>query len=132
MLIRETLEGLYFRLAAKHVDDDTVKKLNAILDEFDENALERNFNRSPEAIQRFHTMIQNLSKSPRLTRIIQSLYDLTHMVRLQYFSNPENVRQSLKFHRELLEALEKRDGDLAEKVRKNILRSTYKSLIELA
>jgi DNA-binding GntR family transcriptional regulator len=59
------------------------------------------------------------------------MYDVMHMLRLQYFSNPERVRGSLKAHRELINALEKKDGELAEKIRKETLRSTYKSLIEM-
>ncbi len=131
MTIRETLEGLCARLAAEHADDKAIKKLKAILDEFDERNLERNFSHYPEALKRFHTIIYNLSKSPRLIRIIKSMYDLTHTFRLLYFNNPERVRGSLRTHRELINALEKKDGELAEIGRKNAIRFAYESLLEM-
>lgn len=132
MTIRETLEGLCVRLAAEHADNKAIKKLKAILDEFDESNLERNFSHYPEALKRFHTIIYSLSKSPRLIRIIKSMYDLTHTFRLLYFNNPERVRRSLRAHRELISALEKKDGELAEIGRKNAICFAYESLLEMA
>jgi DNA-binding GntR family transcriptional regulator len=132
LMIRETLEGLSFRLAIPNINDKEVKKLKALLDEFDENDLEKSYTRYPEAHLKFHTILHLLSKKPRLIRIIQGMFDLIHMVRLQYFSNIENVRRSLKFHRELIDALEKKDAELAVTIRKNMLRATYETLLELA
>jgi DNA-binding GntR family transcriptional regulator len=132
LMIRETLEGLSFRLAIPNINDKEIKKLKALLDEFDENDLEKSYTRYPESHLKFHTLLHQLSKSPRLIRIIQSMFDLINMVRLQYFSNIENVRHSLKFHKELIDALEKKDAELAVNIRKNMLRATYETLLELA
>ena len=118
-------------LVVENINEKVIQRLKGILDEFEEDNLEKNFTKYPEALQRFYTPIHNLSKSPRLIRIIQSMYDLTHVFRLLYFINPENVRCSLKFHRELINAFEKRDGELAEKLRKKMLQSSYEYLLEV-
>jgi len=130
MIIRETLEGLCVRLAAKHVNYKTINKLKSILDDFEKNYLESDISRYPEALQKFHTIIYSMSKSPRLIRIIQSIYDLTRLFRLQYFNNPERVKRSLKVHRELIDALETGEGELAEKIRKEAIRFAYESLMK--
>jgi len=130
MLIREALEGLCIRLAAKNVTAKVIQKLKSMVDEFDEKDLDENLSRYPEADLKFHKLIYDLSKSPRLIRLIQNYFYLTHMLRLQYFRNPERVRLSLKGHRELISALEKRDGELAEKVLKKIMRSVCDYLTE--
>jgi len=131
MLIRETLEGLCVRLAVENINEKVIQRLNAILNQFEEKYLEKDFSRYPEAHLKFHNLLHNTSKSQRLIRIIQSMYDLINMVRLQYFSNPDNIKRSLRFHKELVDALEKRDGELAEKIRTDMLRSTYQYLLEL-
>jgi DNA-binding GntR family transcriptional regulator len=130
MIIRETLEGLCIRLATANINDKMIQKLKAILNNFDENNLEKDFSRYPEAHKNFHALIYQTSKSPRLIRIIQSMYDLTHMLRLQYFSSSERVQRSLKAHRELVNALEKKDVGLAEDLRKKMVRSASETLLE--
>lgn len=132
MLIREATEGLCIRLAARNVTTKVIKKLKSIVDEFDENELDRDLSRYPEADLRFHKIIYDLSNSTRLIRLIENYFYLTHMLRLQYFRNPERVKLSLKGHRELIGALEKRDGELAEKILKKILRSVCNYLTENA
>lgn len=130
MIIRETLEGLCVRLAAKHVNHKTINNLKSILDDFENNFLESDISRYPEALKKFHTSLYSMSKSPRLIRIIQSIYDLTRLFRLQYFNNSERVKRSLRTHRELIDALERGDGELAEKTLKEAIQFAYESLMK--
>lgn len=132
MLIREALEGVCVRLSAKHANERVIRSLKAIFDEFEAKDLEKDFSRYSHAHQKFHALIHQTSKSPRLIRILQSMYDLTHMLRVQYFSNPERVKMSLQTHRDLIDALQKKDGELAEKIRRHAIRSAYESLIKNA
>lgn len=69
-------------ISYKNVNDTVIQKLKDILDDFDENNLERNFPCYPEAHKNFHGLPYATSKRPRLIRINQSIYDLTHMLRL--------------------------------------------------
>jgi DNA-binding GntR family transcriptional regulator len=58
--------------------------------------------------------------------------DLTNIFRAFYFSDAERVRHSIRLHREMIEALERKDVDLAEKMRKDMVRSAYAYLLETA
>ena len=132
MMIREALEGLCIRLATVHVNDKIMKRLKGLLDDMESKYSKNDFSGFLNGHYEFHALIHTAARSPRLMRMIQSMYDLINLVRVQYFSNPQNVRRSLAFHRELLGAMKKRDADLAEKIRKDMLRSAYQSLLELA
>lgn len=132
MVIREALEGLCIRLAIKNINDTTIKKLRAILDDFETKYLEKDFTRYSDTVLKFYALIYDTAKNPRLIRIIQSMLDLTRMFRLLYYNNPERVKHSLSIHREFIEVLEKRDEELAEKIRKSMIRSAYGYLIESA
>jgi len=130
MLIRETLEGLCARLAAKNVDARAIKRLEGVLDTFEEKDLAENISSYPEVYETFHRLVYDLTKSPRLTRIVQSVRDLSHMLRVQYFRTPERVARSLATHRRLLEALKKGDAELAETTCKRMTRSGFETLLK--
>jgi DNA-binding GntR family transcriptional regulator len=131
MVIRETLEGLCIRLAVSNINDKIIKKLRAILDDFEKKDLEKDFHHYPEAMRKFYNLIYNTAKNPKLIRIIQSLYDLTNMFRVFYFNNPGRVNHSIEVHRKFIDVLEKRDEELAEKIRKEMVRSAYEYLLEV-
>jgi len=132
MVIREALEGLCIRLAIKNINNTTIKKLRTILDDFETKYLEKDFTRYSDTVLKFYALIYDTAKNPRLISIIQSMLDLTRMFRLLYYNNPERVKHSLIIHREFIEVLEKRDEELAEKIRKSMIRSAYGYLIESA
>jgi DNA-binding GntR family transcriptional regulator len=132
MVIREALEGLCIRLTIANITDKIIKRLKAILDDFETKYLDKDLTRYPETMLKFYTLIYDTAKNQRLIQIIKSMYDLTNMFRLLYFSNPERVSHSLKVHREFIDVLEKRDEELAEKIRKDMIRSAYEYLIETA
>jgi DNA-binding GntR family transcriptional regulator len=131
MVIRETLEGLCIRLAIKNITDTTIKKLKTILNEFETKYLENDFTRYSDTMQKFYAVIYETAKNQRLIRIIQTMLDLTRMFRILYYNNLERVKHSLKVHREFIEVIERRDEELAEKIRKEMVRSAYEYLLEM-
>jgi len=131
MLIREALEGLCIRLAAANMNNEVIEKLKALLDDFETNYLEKDIYRYTETNLKFYDLIYKTAKSPWLIRIIQSTRDLTQLLRLMLLKDPERVRYSLKAHRDLIEAFEKRDVRLAERIRRDMLRTGYESYIRM-
>jgi len=131
MLIREALEGLCIRLAAANINNRVIEKLKALLDDFETNYLEKEIYYYTQTNLEFYDLIYKTAKSPWLIRIIQSTRDLTQMLRLILLKDPERVRYSLKAHRDLIEAFEKRDVGLAERIRKDMLRTGYQSYMKM-
>jgi DNA-binding GntR family transcriptional regulator len=122
MTVREVLEGLAVRLASKNMTEKIIQKLRGVLAEFEGDGLAINVHRYPEAHQTFQGIMHRASNSPRLVRVLQSMYDLTYMISLEYFSDPQRVRRSVSENKRLLDALEKGEVDLAEEIRKQLVR----------
>ncbi|GAF76405.1 unnamed protein product [marine sediment metagenome] len=125
MIIRENLEGLCMRLAAERMNDKVIQKLEALLDDFEDKDFEKDFHSYIDTNVRFYNIIYKTARSPRLVNLILSMKDLTQMIRLKYLGDIENVKFSLKAHRDLIEALKKKHPKLAEGIRKKMLRYGY-------
>jgi len=132
MAIREVLEALCIRLAAINLTKGEIQKMKAIFEDFEVRELEKEFSYYSDALQEFYSVLYSSTKNKRLVRFIQSMNDLTNVFRAFYFSEAERVRHSIKLHRELIEALERKDVDLAEKMRRDMVRSAYAYLLETA
>ena len=130
MMIREALEVLSIRLAIKNVDKKMIKRLRAILNQFSEDNLENTFLKYVEAQQKYQSLLYGLSRSPRLIRMIESIHDLTHMLRVQYLNHPERVKRSLVLHRKLVDALEKGNADLAVTIHKKTMEAAYNYFLD--
>jgi DNA-binding GntR family transcriptional regulator len=130
MMIREALEGLCIRLAVKNMNEKLVRKLRTLLDEFEEEDLSNDLLRYAEVHQKFHALIHESSRSPRLIQMIRSIYDLTHLLRLQYLKDSEKARRSLELHRKLVDAFERRDVDSAVSIHSMALQSAYKFFLD--
>jgi DNA-binding GntR family transcriptional regulator len=123
---------LCIRLAAANLTNGKIQKMKAIFDDFEARDLGKDFPYYSDALQKFYALLYNSTKNQRLVRFIQSMNDLANVFRAFYFSEAERVRHSIKLHRELIEALERKDADLAEKMRKDMVRSAYAYLLETA
>jgi DNA-binding GntR family transcriptional regulator len=129
MTIREVLEGLAIRVAAKNITSKMFEKLRNILAEFDEEHVAENFLKYQDAHNAFYALIYHASKSPRLVRFLQSISDLSYIIAIQYFRTPERVSHSVKENNRMLDALEKGDVDLAESIRKQLVCSAKDTLM---
>lgn len=127
--VREALEGLATRLAAKHITDQqiealrkTVEKQAACLEKPDTEGYAM-------ATIKFHNMIVDAAGNKTLQRILGAVYAQMEALRLRTLYLPKRLRQSFSEHQRIFEALLKRDPDLCEKVaRKHIETTTADAL----
>jgi DNA-binding GntR family transcriptional regulator len=130
MLIREALEGLAIRIAAPNLTDKTIKKLRGILAELEELRAVENYLQYQKIHDSFYALIYGAAKSPRLARLIWSMYDQLRGLLSDYFRTPERVSKSMEGKLKLLDALEKGDLNLAESIRKDLVRATSTFLMK--
>lgn len=116
LYIREVLEGLAARLAAENISIPTLNKLRQCMEVFVGGDLAEHMVDYSKANVKFHRMIVEASRSKRLIHLINNLYDQMDIVRLRTIYIPGRAEKSLIEHLEILKALEKRDGLLAEKL----------------
>jgi DNA-binding GntR family transcriptional regulator len=129
MVIREVLEGLCIRLAMANITDEIIERLQHLLENFEAKYLEKDYPRYSETMLKFYALIYDTARNPRLIRMIESISDVTRTFRVLYFSSPERVKSSLKFHKDFVKILERRDVELAEQIRKGMIRSSYEYLM---
>jgi len=114
--IREALEGLAARLAARHATPEIIQKMKNCFAGFSAKNVEKSIKDYAQQNVRFHHFIIQASRNRRLIGIIRNLYDQMDMVRLQTIVLPGRARKSLAEHREIIRLIEKRSGELAEKL----------------
>jgi len=114
--VRGSLEGLAARLAAERCDDAELADIADLLERqraFGKSNDDTDYSQGIEQDD-FHYRIAMASGSSRLQRLLcGDLYSLIRMCRYKTWSIP-GQRKSHQDHERILEAIQDRDGDLAE------------------
>ena len=115
--VRSSLEGLACRLAAQNMTDDEIAQVKALLD----NHLSTQRVRQGESYYQeagdldFHYRIIKGSKNGHLINLLcNELYQLVRMYRVQMGMNGPRVSKAFDEHLAIINAIEARDGELAE------------------
>ncbi|MBD9484141.1 GntR family transcriptional regulator [Pseudomonas sp. PDM14] len=115
--IRESLEGMACRLAAKRMTQAEIDDLRRVLDLHERDAA---FQAGVGYYQQegdfdFHYRIIQGSRNKTLSQMLcGDLYQLVRMYRLQFSATPNRPRHAFNEHHRILDAISERDGELAE------------------
>ena len=115
--IREALEGMAARLAARNMTDKEISELRALLDAHEQGIAE---SEGKEYFQRegdfdFHYRVIQGARNRRLIDLLcGELYHLIRMYRYRASQAVARPPQALAEHRHILRAIEQRDEELAE------------------
>ena len=130
-LVREALEGMAARLAAKHITEDEVAAIQTLLNEHEE-AVQRSEGREyfqQEGDLDFHYRIVQASGNEKLISLLcGELYHLVRMYRYQSSRSVSRPERALEEHRRVLGAIADRDGELAEILMRRHLAGARKSI----
>ncbi len=115
--VREALEGMASRLAAQHMEQAEIDDLRNLLDRHEESILQLDglayFQK--EGDLDFHYRIVKGSKNAKMLELLGSdLYHLVRMYRYQFSVSSSRPKRALKEHRQIVDAIEARDPELAE------------------
>lgn len=125
-LTREALEGMSARLAAERMSDTQLKDLRALLES---HAHQPELASGEAYVQRsldddFHFSIIHGARCERLERLLMDeIYYQLRIHRRKSSTQPGRAQAALKEHRQIVEALEKRDADRAETAMRTHLRN---------
>jgi DNA-binding GntR family transcriptional regulator len=116
--LREVLEGLAARLAAKNLSKSEIHELRNIVEKIEcgNNENEMDLKQYIEQDERFHVIILEASNHQMLQQSIANIFDLSHMFKLKSATLPGRQKESSEEHKKILAALEKRDSQKAEAV----------------
>jgi len=128
--VREALEGMTCRLAAKNMTDIEIEELSSLLGEH-EAEVQRNggseYLKQEEDLD-FHFRIAQGSKNELLrTALCEDHYQLMRLYRYKFSNRRGRPSKALTEHRIILEAIRERDGELAEILMRRHIRNARKS-----
>ncbi|MBD3608982.1 MAG: GntR family transcriptional regulator [Gammaproteobacteria bacterium] len=115
--VRESLEGMSARLAARSMSKEKIEELRALLDQHEQKIAEadgKNYFQS-EGDFDFHYRVAQASNNEWLIQhLFGELYQLVRMCRYQTAKRPRRPVTALMEHRQILEAIARHDEELAE------------------
>lgn len=113
--VRALIEKAAAKLVIKNIRPTEIKKLKKIAQET-EHHLRQRTERMIEKDGEFHRAIFKTCRNQVLYDIIDSLRTKAYMVGYNAWSIPDRIEQSIKEHKEILRAIERRDQRALEKL----------------
>ena len=112
--MRIRLEGLAAREAAECAGEEQLKEMRQVLD-LQEFYVEKNDPENQEVFDsQFHEMIYEFSGKRILKDVLKKLHHRIKRFRQLSVTDMERSRKAVKEHREILQAIEEKNGELAE------------------
>ncbi|WP_322045962.1 GntR family transcriptional regulator [Paraburkholderia sp. J67] len=110
------LESMAARLATLHASDEEIARLRHMFDAFRDSTPAEHIAEYSDANIAFHQAIVELSKSQIILDTIKNIFVHVRAIRRMTISQSDRASRSIVDHLRIIEALEKRDTELAERL----------------
>ena len=110
------LESMAARLATLHASDEEIARLRHMFDNFRDTTPAEHIEEYSEANIAFHQAIVELSKSQIIFDTIKNIFAHVRAIRRMTISQSDRAARSIVDHLRIIEALEARDTELAERL----------------
>ncbi|HEX7970216.1 MAG TPA: GntR family transcriptional regulator [Stellaceae bacterium] len=112
------LESLAARLIALHASDEDIRSLRHLFDEFQGNghSPEGHLDEYSDANIKFHQSIIRLSGNQLIADMTENLFIHVRAIRQMTIGQDNRAQRSIIDHLKIIEALERRDTELAERL----------------
>ncbi|GAB7055287.1 MULTISPECIES: GntR family transcriptional regulator [Paenibacillus] len=127
--VREALEGISARIAASVINEQKIALLQETLEKADQELESGNKEQSFELGNQLHEIVLDVAGNQKVLTIVSDFKN--QIQRFHYFSNhiPGRLELSNKEHWEIFEAIQARDGELAERRMRKHVRGTKESIL---
>jgi DNA-binding GntR family transcriptional regulator len=115
--LREVLEGLAARRAARNVNESQIKQLNEFFDQFEKTADITDIKAYAKEDRRFHNFIINVGAKEFLKSILENYNIISYSYQLvshEGLVRPPN--ETIFEHRAIIDAISNRNSDSAEEL----------------
>lgn len=110
------LESMAARLATQNASDAEIAALRRVFDEFRTSTPAEHIDEYSDANIAFHQAIIRLSGSVLMERMIDNLFIHVRAIRRMTISQSDRAARSIVDHMRIIEALERRDTEVAERL----------------
>ncbi len=129
-VIRSYLEGLCAKWACEHITEAQIEALEEILYLSDFHARRSHYEQLVELDNKFHELIYKASGSKILEHVLTDFHHYVERVRKITLAMPNRAKKSGKEHAAIVDAIKKRDGELAEVLAHEHIINTIKNISE--
>lgn len=126
--LREVLDGLAARKAAERITPQELAVLAGHLRRADKYAAAGDLARYSDTDLAFHQVIRQASKSPRIVEMLENLRDQTRLLMSTSITLAGRLQRSIDEHRQIYEALRRRDGAAAEEAARAHMRAARQAV----
>jgi len=128
--VRAAMEALAAGLAAQRISDDQLGVLEKKLAEVESVANSLDLDSIIQFDTDFHEIIYDASKNDRLVQILHNLREQIQRYRTTSLASPGRLKDTIKEHKELLDAISTRDASLAQRVAKEHIENAEGTIVE--
>jgi len=125
------LEGLCARVAAEHLSGAQLAELEGLHQALESAYRDRDEEQYIQVNHAYHGLVQTLADNQTLNGIVSGLRQKIFLYRYRQLYQPDRFDQSIREHRDLLEAFRARDGTRAEALMKRHLQRQCEALVAL-
>lgn len=129
--VRAALEGLASGLAALRMSETEIKELELIAAQFQKAIEENEVDGIIQTDMDFHDMIFKATRNEKLLQITNSLREQVQRFRIMYLNKSIKSLDLTKDHYEIVDAISKRNADMAEKLAKRHIENAEKQLMKM-
>lgn len=129
-IIRSYLEGLCAKWACEHITEAQIEALDEVLYLSDFHARRSHFDQLVELDNKFHELIYKASGSKILNHVLSDFHHYVERIRKVTLAAPARASKSSQEHAAILDAIRKRDGELAEALAHEHIMNTIKNISE--
>lgn len=129
--VREALEGMTCRLAARHMSDAEIEELAALLDRHERNIEEkqgREYFRQEGDLDFHYRIARGCGNTMLANSLCVDHYQLMRMYRHKFSTHRGRPARALAEHQRILSAIAERDGELAEILMRRHIRAARKNI----
>jgi DNA-binding GntR family transcriptional regulator len=128
--IREALEGLVARRAAKNITVQELEKLQYIFEQMATKLKENRFDEYSMLNREFHDIIYAASKNSQAVQMINTIKTQLNRIHFRTILIPGRSEASYQEHKEILEAIKDRDEEEIERAIRNHVANVRLAIVD--
>ncbi len=129
--VRRALDALAVELACDRIDEEGLARLKAACDHFEEETRKGNANRVAQADVALHDIILESGGNDKLIQMISNLSQQMYRYRLEYVKDESHYEQLISEHRQIYEAICRRDKEGGARAMKTHIDNQEKAVIRM-
>ncbi len=116
IVVWAALEGMAARLITVNASDEEIASLRRMFATFEDGQIQAHIDEYSDTNIKFHQTVLNLSRCRLLGEMADNLFIHMRAIRARTISEGDRASRSIVDHLHIIEALESRDADLAERL----------------